>query len=109
MNSKKQKAFASFSFFALSIFLVSCGDKAAAQAEANACDSFMNDVYDGIQSGEGDAVLAAMSLYVYDQARKSTNSELISASSDLYDGFNLGDISLAGKAVVDLKRMCEKK
>jgi hypothetical protein len=50
-----------------------------------------------------------MSLYVYDQARKSKNSELISASSDLYDGFNLSDISLAGKAVVDLKRICEKK
>lgn len=104
-----KRIFATISLIALGTVLVSCGDKAAAEAEANACDSFMNDVYDGIQSGEGDAVLAAMSLYVYDQARKSKNSELISASSDLYDGFNLGDISLAGKAVVDLKRICEKK
>ncbi|CAN2179220.1 hypothetical protein MCEMRE182_00241 [Candidatus Nanopelagicaceae bacterium] len=104
-----QKIILAISLITISIGLSSCGDNVAAKAKLDACDVFMNDVYGGIQNGESDAVLAATSLYVYDQAQKSKNKELIEASSALYDGFNLSDISLAGKAVVDLKRLCAKE
>jgi hypothetical protein len=90
--------------------LASCGqDGTALKAEEYACESFKNDIYEGILRGESDAVLAATALYVYGQAKESKNEELIEASSRLYDGLNLPDIEMASKAVIDLKIACKVK
>jgi hypothetical protein len=92
------------------LLLSSCGQNASAlKAEEFACETFKNDLYEGISAGESDAVLAATALYVYEKAKESKNEELIDASSRLYDGFNLPDLSLASKALIDLKIACKVK
>jgi hypothetical protein len=89
--------------------LIGSGDsEKKAQAERNSCESFTNDIYDGIMNGESDAVLAATALYVYGQAKESGNEELIDASNRLYDGLNLPDVPMASKAVIDMKLLCGK-
>ena len=82
------------------------GDSGAAQI---ACEYFEDFVITGIQDGDSDAVLAATALSVYQKAKESGNKVLIDASSSLYDGFNLPDLGLASKAVVDLKVACSQK
>lgn len=113
-NSVSKKVISALLACTSIVALSSCSIKSSgdsekkSQAERYACESFTNDIYEGIMKGESDAVIAATALYVYGQAKESENEDLIDASSRLYDGLNLPDVPMASKAVIDMKLLCGK-